>query len=190
MKRRLPARAKIALDQFFGAQRMTKFLAGAITLIATLLMASPVRAAEPMTSKALILIPFVLTKLSDLSFGTIIPTGRAEFVEINPEDGSRTMSDEAMRVASDEGNRAEFASSGSNNNLVLIRMVGPRNLVNAAGNLLKVNRLELDQDNKTVRQLSPTSQIFFVGVGGEIYIRPDQEEGVYTGTFTLTATYL
>ena len=169
---------------------MTKAILGAIMLVVALLAASPVRAAEPMTSKALILKPFVLTKLSDLSFGTIIPTGSAEFVEIDPDTGSRTMSNEAMRVTSDEGYRARFASSGFNNNLVLIKLVGPRNLVNAAGNLLKVNRLELDDNNKTVRRLTSTSQVFFVGVGGEIYIRPNQEDGVYTGTFTLTATYL
>ncbi len=168
---------------------MTHAILGAIALGAALLAAGPVRA-EPMPSKALILKPFVLTKLSDLSFGTLIPTGSGEFVEINPDDGSRNMSNEAMRVTSDEGYRARFASSGLFNNLVLIKLVGPRNLVNAAGKLLKVNRLELDDGNKTVRQLTPTSQVFFVGVGGEIYIRPNQEEGVYTGTFTLTATYL
>lgn len=169
---------------------MTKAIFGAIALVVALFGASPVRAAEPMTSQALILKPFVLTKLSDLSFGTIIRTGTAEFVQINPDDGSRTMTNEAMRVTSDEGYRARFASSGFNTNLVLVRLDGPRNLVNAAGNLLKVTRLELDDNNKTVRQLSPASQVFFVGVGGEIYIRPDQEDGVYTGTFTLTATYL
>ena len=168
---------------------MTHAILGAIALAAALLAAGPARAA-PMTSKSLILKPFVLTKLSDLSFGTIIPTGSGEFVEISADDGSRTMSNEAMRVTSDEGHRARFASSGLLNNLVLLKLDGPRNLVNAAGNLLRVNRLELDNNNKTVRQLSLTSQVFFVGIGGEIYIRPTQEEGLYTGTFTLTATYL
>ena len=119
-----------------------------------------------MTSKSLILKPFVLTKLSDLSFGTLIPTGSGEFVEISPDDGTRTMSNEAMRVTSDEGHRARFASSGLFNNLVIVKLVGPRNLVNAAGKLLRVNRLELDDNNKTVRQLSPTSQVFFVGSRG------------------------
>lgn len=169
---------------------MTKAIFGAIALVAALLAASPAPAATPMTPKALILKPFVLTKLSDLSFGSIIPSGRPEFVQIDADDGTRTMTNEAMRITSDEGNRARFASSGVDNNLVLIKLTGPKNLVNADGKLLKVNRLELDQNDKTVRQLNPTSQVFFVGVGGEIYIRPDQEEGVYTGTFTLTATYL
>ena len=41
-----------------------------------------------------------------------------------------------------------------------------------------------------MRTLTPASQVFFVGIGGEVFVRADQEEGVYTGTFTLTATYL
>ena len=32
--------------------------------------------------------------------------------------------------------------------------------------------------------------MFFVGIGGQVYIRGNQAEGVYTGTFTLTANYL
>lgn len=169
---------------------MIKAIFGAIALAAVLLGASTANAATPMTPKALILKPFVLTKLSDLSFGSIIPSGRPEFVQIDADTGSRTMTNEAMRITSDEGHRARFASAGVDNNLVLIKLTGPKNLVSAEGKLLKVNRLELDQDNKTVRQLNSKSQVFFVGVGGEIYIRPDQEEGVYTATFTLTATYL
>ena len=168
---------------------MFKAIFGAIALVAAIFAAGPVRA-EPMTSNALILQPFVLTKLSDLSFGTIIRTGAPGFVQIDADTGARTMTDEGMRVPSDEGYQARFASSGFLTNLVLVKLTGPKNLVNAQGKLLKVTRLELDDDDKTVRQLTPMSQVFFVGVGGEIYIRPDQEDGVYTGTFYLTATYI
>lgn len=168
---------------------MLKVIVGALALGAALFVPDSVRAA-PMSSSALILKPFILTKLSDLSFGTIIRTGTPEFVQIDPDTGARTLSNETMRVSTDEGYRARFASSGFKNNLVLVKLVGPKNLVNSAGKLLKVTRLELDDDNRTVRQLSPASQVFFVGVGGEIYIRPDQEDGTYIGTYTLTATYL
>jgi len=61
-------------------------------------------------------------------------------------------------------------------------------LTNAAGDKLKLEYLKLD--GSALRVLTPLSQVFFVGVGGEIYVRPDQEEGNYTGTYTLTATYL
>lgn len=179
----------MAIKQDSGT-RMTKAIIGAITLAAALCAASPAFAAQPMAPKALILKPFVLTKLSDLSFGTLLVTGTAGRVRIDPDTGARTMTDARMRVTSDEGHRARFASSGLNDNLVLVKMDGPKNLVNADGKLLEVIKLELDQNDKQVRQISPTSQVFFVGVGGEIRVRANQEEGVYTGTFTLTATYL
>lgn len=159
---------------------------------AALFGATPALAADSdaMTSRALILKPFVLTKLSDLNFGSIIPSGSAEFVTINADTGARTMTNEAMRVTTDDGYRARFASSGVNNNLVVLELAGPSDLVNADGKLLKVTKLVLDQNNKILRVLTLSSQVFFVGIGGEVYIRGNQEEGVYTGEFTLTATYI
>ena len=167
-----------------------KFLAGAAAL--ALLGATPALAADDaaMASKALVLKPFVLTRISDLNFGTIIPTGSAEFVQIDADTGARTVSNPTMRVATDDGYRAEFASSGVNNAMVVIELDGPSNLVNGDGDLLKVTRLVLDQKNKVIRTLTPASQVFFVGIGGEVYIRGDQEDGEYVGTFTLTATYI
>jgi hypothetical protein len=72
----------------------------------------------------------------------------------------------------------------------VIELAGPANLTNSAGDLLKVTKLVLDQNNKILRPLTPASQVFFVGIGGEIYIRGNQEDGVYTGDYTLTATYI
>lgn len=164
----------------------------ASAVAAALLGATPAFAADTaaMTSNALILKPFVLTKLEDLNFGTIIPTGSPEFVTINADTGARTMSNPAMRVAADDGYRAEFGSSGVANNFVVIELAGPSDLINSDGKLLKVTKLVLDQNNKILRPLTATSQVFFVGIGGEIYIRGNQEEGVYTGEYTLTATYI
>lgn len=165
-------------------------MAGAIAL--ALLGASPAIAADTkaMTGTALLLKPFTLTKISDLSFGSIIPTGSAEFVQINADTGARTMTNPAMRIAADDGFRGRFASSGLNNALVVIELSGPADLVNADGDRLKVTRLVLDQNNKILRRLTPASQVFFVGIGGEVYIRGNQEEGDYVGTFLLTATYI
>ena len=167
-----------------------RLMAGALAL--ALLGATPAAAADTaaMNSKALLLKPFTLTRLSDLDFGTLIPSGKPEFVQISADNGARTMSNPAMRVATDEGFRAQFGSSGLLNALVVLELDGPADLVNADGDLLKVTRLVLDQNNKVIRALTPSSQVFFVGVGGEIYIRGDQEEGEYVGTFNLTATYI
>lgn len=167
-----------------------KFL-GAAALAAVLLGAAPTFAAdtEAMTSNALILKPLVLTKQSDLSFGTIIPSGAGDLVTINADTGVRTSATAGL-IASDPGFRARFASSGLNNQFVVLQLSPPGDLVNGSGNLLTVTNLMLDQGNNPLRTLTPASQVFFVGIGGTVFVRSNQEDGTYTGTFTLTANYL
>ena len=141
-----------------------------------------------MTSKALLFKPLTLTKLSDLDFGTIVPSGSGDLVTIDADSGART-SPTAGLIASEPGQRARFASSGSKNKVVVLQISGPTELSDGAGNVLTVTRLDLDQGGKTVRFLTPTSQVFFVGIGGQVQVRANQAEGSYSGTFTLTAHY-
>jgi hypothetical protein len=170
---------------------MTNANLRAAVLGAALFGASPALAADsaPMTSTALLLKPLTLTKLSDLDFGTIIPSGAGDFVTINAVTGART-SPTANLVPTGPGKRARFASSGVNNVLVFLELSPPpyAALTNAAGNKLKVEYINLDGPG--VRILTPASQVFFVGIGGEIFVRSNQEDGAYTGSFTLTANYL
>lgn len=142
----------------------------------------------PMTSKALLLKPLTLTKLSDLDFGTIVPSGLGDLVTIDADTGVRT-SPTAGLMPSDPGQRARFASSGSKNKVVVLQLSAPTELSDGAGNVLTVTRLDLDQNGKTVRFLTPSSQVFFVGIGGQVQVRANQAEGSYSGTFTLTAHY-
>jgi len=159
-------------------------------LAAALLWTVPAAASDtkPMTSEALILKPLILTKLSDLSFGSIIRSGSGDLVTINADTGART-SASALLVPSDPGYRARFASSGLDTAAVFLVVSPPGDLVNGAGNRLTVTNLSLDQGGNPVRILTPTSQVFFVGIGGQIFVRSNQEDGTYTGTFSLTAYY-
>ena len=75
---------------------------------------------EAMTSNALILKPLILTKQSDLSFGSIIPSGTGDFVAIDADDGSRSSATAGLLPA-DPGYRARFASSGLNNQFVVFQ---------------------------------------------------------------------
>ena len=170
---------------------MKSHFLGATALAAIVFSTAPAAAAdtEAMTSNALILKPLILTKQSDLSFGSIIPSGTGDFVAIDADDGSRSSATAGLLPA-DPGYRARFASSGLNNQFVVLQLSAPTDLVNGNGDLLNVTNLVLDQGDNPLRTLTPASQVFFVGVGGEVFVRADQEEGVYTGTFTLTANYL
>ena len=64
----------------------------------------------------------------------------------------------------------------------------PGDLVNGAGDLLTLTNLSFDSGGP-IRTLTPASQVFFVGIGGQVFVRSNQEDGTYTGTFTLTANY-
>ena len=167
------------------------FLRSAALAVALLGTTSAFAQTASMESNALLLKPLTLTKLDDLDFGTIIPSGTAggDYVTINPASGART-SPTANLVTTDPGHQARFASSGVNNTYVFLELSPPpyAPLTNALGDKLKLEYLLLD--GSALRPLTPSSQVFFVGIGGEILVRPNQEDGVYTGTFTLTATYL
>ena len=170
---------------------MTRTLSLAALAAGTLVAASPAAAQQATaSSEALILKPLVLTKLDDLSWGTINATGAGDWVKIDADTGARTFSNPVMDVPSDPGKRARFASSGLNNSWVVLELTGPPVLTSPAGDTVTVMQMVLDQNNKVLRTLTPSSQVFFVGVGGTIYISPTQREGVYSGTYTLTATYL
>jgi hypothetical protein len=171
---------------------MTRTLSLAAFAAGTLVAASPAAAGPQATAQteALILKPLVLTKLDDLSWGTITATGTGDWAKIDADTGNRTFSNPAMDVPSDRGKRARFASSGLNNSFVVLELAGPTVLTSAAGDTVSVMQMVLDQNNKVLRTLTPTSQVFFVGVGGTIYVGPNQASGTYSGTYTLTATYL
>lgn len=170
---------------------MTSFTLRGAALGLALLSATPAMAADsaPMTSKALLLKPLTLTKLDDLDFGTIVPSGLGDIVTINADTGART-SPTAGLVTFDPGHQARFASSGVNNNFVYLQLSPGADLVDGAGNRMTVTNLTLDQNGLGLRLLTPSSQIFFVGVGGTVVVGPTQAEGTYSGTFSLTAVYL
>ena len=92
-------------------------------------------------------------------------------------------------VPTDPGRRARFGSSGLNNTQVSLQLSPVADLVDGAGNLLQLTRLDLDSGGN-LRTLTPSSQTFFVGIGGEVFVAANQAEGIYDGTFTLTADYL
>lgn len=165
------------------------FLRGAAVAAALLGSTSALAQTAAMESNALLLKPLTLTKQSNLDFGTIIPSGAGDLVTINPDTGARSSATAGL-VLTDPGFRARFASSGLDNTFVVLQLSLPTDLSDGAGNTLTVTRLDLDQNGNPLRVLTPASQVFFVGIGGQVYVRGNQQEGTYSGTFTLTANYL
>ena len=160
----------------------------ALTATAAPAAAAPVAAPQPATGRALILIPLTLTKIDDLSFGTVVPSALSGAVSINASTGARTIIGGVTGVPSDVGQRAYFGTAGSPNQQVIVTLTQPPALTSVAGDTIPVLALTLDGAN--IRTIDPATRTFFFGIGGVILVGANQAEGVYTATFDVTATYL
>ena len=133
---------------------MTNFYVRGAVLGLALFGASSAFAATsaPMTADALLLKPLTLTKLADLDFGTIVPSGAGDLVTIDADTGARSSASAGL-VTTDPGQRARFASSGLNNIFVVLQVSPPTPLSDGAGHSLTVTRLDLDQGGLPLRVL-------------------------------------
>jgi hypothetical protein len=136
----------------------------------------------------LLLIPLTLTKIDDLSFGSVVPSPVSGSVVINATTGLRTVIGGLTAMPSDIGQRARFAGAGSPSQQVLITVTAPAALTSIAGDTLTV--LALTLDGPPVRSIHPVDRTFFFGVGGIIQVAANQPEGVYTSDYDVTANYL
>ena len=151
-------------------------------------VAAPVSSPTPPPGRALLLIPLTLTKIDDLSFGSVIPSALSGTVMINAVTGARSVSGGVTAVPSDVGRRAYFAGAGSPSQQVIVTVTPPAVLTNGAGDTLPV--LALTLDGPPLRTIHPVDRTFFFGVGGIILVGPAQPDGVYTSDYDVTANYL
>ena len=158
-----------------------------LALAAFPVVAAPVAAPTQPPGRALLLIPLTLTKVQDLSFGTIVPsTTTAGFVAINAVTGARTGSAGLTLMPADIGQRGRFAGAGTPGQQVIMALTPPTELTNPAGDTIPV--LAMNLDGPTTRTIA-ADHSFFVGVGGVIFITANQPEGLYTADYDLTADY-
>ena len=160
----------------------------AAALGATSVAAAPVSSPTPPPGRALLLIPLTLTKIDDLSFGSVVPSAVSGTVMINATTGARSIAGGITAVPSDVGQRATFGGAGSANQLVIVTVTAPAVLTSVAGDTLTV--LVLTLDGSPLRTIHPTSRTFFFAVGGIIRIEANQPEGVYTSDYDVTVNYL
>lgn len=162
-------------------------LAG-LALGTTSVAAAPVASPTPPGGRALLLIPLRLTKVDDLSFGSVVSSPVSGTVVIDAVTGARSVAGGVTALPSDVGRRAYFAGAGSPNQQVIVTVTSPTQLTSVAGDTLTV--LTLTLDGPPVRQVHPVDRTFYFGVGGIIVIGADQPEGVYTSDYVVTADYL
>lgn len=158
-----------------------------VSLASVPAVAVPVSAPTPPAGRALLLIPLTLTKVQDLHFGSIIPSGAPGTVTIDAATGIRTGSAEVTLLPSDVGRKGYFAGAGSASQQVIMALTPPSVLTDGAGNSINVLSMVLDGSN--TRTIDPVDLTFYVGVGGVLEIGADQAEGLYSATYNLTADY-
>jgi len=146
--------------------------------------AAPVPATNDATGKALILIPLTLTKVADLDFGTVIPSGTSGTVTIAADGSGQSVTGGVTPVASVSGARAVFAGAGSPNQQVSIFLAPPASLSDGAGHSMPIS-LGLETSSVTI----DSTRAFFVGVGGTVNVGANQFDGLYSGTFMVLAQY-
>ncbi len=157
------------------------------TAVAAMTVPAPALAAstDAADSRALILLPLTLTKVEDLSFGTVVSSPVAGTVTINAVSGARTHNGGITEVASDPGQRALFAWAAAPNAQVNFDLTYPATLDDGAGHSVQIALLYLQSSTA----FGDSNGIVQVGVGGSILISANQEEGLYTNTFDVTANY-
>lgn len=167
--------------------RLTCLAMAAAIGLAVPAAAAPVTAPTPAQGRALLLKPLTLTKLNDLSFGTIITSNTSGTIAI-PADGSAPiLTGGVAHVPSATGARAQFAGAGTAGQQIIVIADNPLTLSNGLGDTVNVLAITLDGPN--LRTIDAT-RAFYVNVGGILHVAADQPEGLYEATLNVTAWYL
>jgi hypothetical protein len=146
-------------------------------------------------ARGTVLQPLTLTNTEELDFGTVLSSAVAGTVAINADDGSRSVTGGVTDIPLDAGQRAEFVGVGTNGQQVVLTLSNlPANLARVGGGAnVAVNSWDLDggaaNDTSQTRTIADVNGVFLVGVGAEFDIAANQQAGLYTASFDLTATY-
>ena len=162
-------------------------IAAAMASAAVPASAAPVASTNDAGGRAVLLIPLTLTKIDDLDFGTMISAGSSGTVSLNATTGNRLFAGGVTGVSSAAGHRAYFGGAGSPSQQVIVTVIPPATLDNAAGDQITV--LALTTDGGPIRSIDPATRTFFVGVGGILMLNANQPDGDYSATFQVTAQY-
>jgi hypothetical protein len=174
-----------------------RFKIALAALAATAAFASPAIAqtidTEPAQARGIVLLPLTLTHDTNqpLDFGTVTASALAGTVSIDADNGARSVSGGVGAIALDLGGRAVFNGLGTEGQQVEITL-NPVATLTGPGPDITVLSMDLDGCNcmSEIRTIATGSGgAFLVGVGGSFAIAANQANGVYTGTFSVTAEY-
>lgn len=147
------------------------------------------------TGRVVMLEPLAFVKADDLNFGTyLIPSTGSGTVKLNPIDAGLTFTGTVTAMPTSAPTRGWFIGSGGPGQDVLLTASLPSKLyvdgdpANASIDVaLKLNHVADSGGNYTYTINS--AKIFNVYVGGDITIAAGQQPGLYSNTYSVTASY-
>ncbi|HZU50776.1 MAG TPA: DUF4402 domain-containing protein [Sphingomicrobium sp.] len=168
---------------------MKKLIPAVAAAALTMLVAAPGQAASPATqatASAKIYRPLTIAATQNLDFGTIVLSGAGtwsgETVSID-QTGALTCGSAGNVTCSGSPQAAKYHLVGTNNAVVTISSPG--------FNLTGPGTLAFTPNAPTTVNLGAAGSTtgFDFGVGGSITLASSTPDGVYTGTFAVTANY-
>lgn len=147
--------------------------------------ASPAFAA-PGDTRTAILQSLTLAKLTDLEFGSIIPSATAGTVSVNANNDARTRTG-GVTLAGTGAYAARFLTYGTANAILLITR-GALPVLSRVGGGATMNVDQLTLNGPALRILNAAG-VVDVRYGGRLRVGANQMAGTYRGTFTVTVTY-
>lgn len=169
----------------------------AIALLIASLAASPALAqnATQGDAEVIVLRPLSFFKVNDLDFGSIIASGTAGTVRLQP-DGTRTRTGGAT-LAGNDGEPARFAGLGTPNRQVNISLGSNTIWITGPGTRMRVRDFEIGSTPTAILSTTPTRFTissalgnYNFPVGATLEVGANQAPGDYSGTFTITLNYL
>lgn len=130
--------------------------------------------------------PLTLVKTDDLNFGSLIPSGSAGTVKIDPTTDART-STGGVTIAGGAPSAAKFVALGLINIYSNVTLPASITLNRTGGGAaMLVNAITT---NGPATRLFAGTSILDVRVGGTLNVAANQQAGDYAGQFAVTVIY-
>lgn len=162
-------------------------VAGAVSALAftTGANAAPVSATTDATATARIYTPITLTSSQNLDLGTIVLSGTGPYTDTVEIDQSGTFTCGTNVTCSGTTSEAVYDATGTRDQTLTISVASTLDLVNQT----QVSPdLVMTVDAPASVVLDGTGNVSF-GIGGSIQVSDTTADGVYEGTFAVTADY-
>lgn len=164
--------------------------AGALTALAITsapAVAAPVSATAQANAHARLFRPLTITSVRDLDLGTIVLSGAAPYTDTVGIDQAGTFSCGANLTCSGTTQTAQYTVTGTNNQNVTIYVSPTIAMVNQSVVSPDLT-LTVDAPGTVALGASGNAGVTF-DIGGSIDVADDTTEGVYQGTFDVSADY-